>query len=138
MRHPDAALAGRREQGLGRRAGVRRAMVPEDSQAGIGVIGAGIVDMQRAPVAQVKISLCHHRGLLRAAGGVSLASGHAELNAAAAAICDRSTAACDGQGQAAACSAMRGRLVAYRKTDDSMTDLDRMCPICQSGSGIWL
>ena len=61
IRHPaDAKLGGSRKQRLGRRAGVRRAMVPENSKASVGIIFAGVVNMQRAPVAQIEIGLCHH------------------------------------------------------------------------------
>jgi hypothetical protein len=53
-------LGSGREQALGWRAEVRRAMVPEHSQAIVDTIRGGVVDMQRAPVAQLEISLCHH------------------------------------------------------------------------------
>jgi hypothetical protein len=55
-----AALGGGWEQGLRRRARVRRAVVPEHRQAALGTIGQGVVPVQRAPVAQQQIGLCHH------------------------------------------------------------------------------
>jgi hypothetical protein len=61
MRDPaDAPLGRGGEQRLGRRAGVRRAVMPEDSQPGGAVTGAGVVNVQRAPVIQRKIGLGHH------------------------------------------------------------------------------
>jgi hypothetical protein len=61
MRDPaDAALGRGGEQRLGRRACVRRAVVPEDSQPGGAVTAARIVNMQRAPITQGKIGFCHH------------------------------------------------------------------------------
>lgn len=57
MRHPaDAALGGGREQRVGRRASVRRAVVPESSEAGAGTIHGDVVNMQGASVAQHEIS----------------------------------------------------------------------------------
>jgi len=46
------------EQGLGRRANVLRAVVPDNGEAVVGTIG--VVHMQRASIAQLEISLCHH------------------------------------------------------------------------------
>jgi hypothetical protein len=61
VRHPaDAELRRGREQGLGRRANVRRAVMPEHRQLGVGTIRGGVVTVQRAPVAQLNISLRHH------------------------------------------------------------------------------
>jgi hypothetical protein len=61
VRHPaDPALGGSWEQGLRRRANVGRAVVPEHRQAALGTIGQGVVRVQRAPVAQQQIGLCHH------------------------------------------------------------------------------
>jgi len=60
--HPaDAALGGGWKQRLGRRAEVRRAVVPEHRQAGVGSIRHGVVGVQRAPVARQQIGLCHHQ-----------------------------------------------------------------------------
>jgi hypothetical protein len=56
---PDAALVRGGEQRFGRRAGAWCAVLPEDSQPGP-VTGAGVVNVQRAPVAQRKIGLGHH------------------------------------------------------------------------------
>jgi hypothetical protein len=62
MRHPaDAQPGGGREQRLGRRAEVRRAVVPENGQTGTGVAGVGVVDVQPPPIAQLQIGLGQHR-----------------------------------------------------------------------------
>ena len=61
MRDPaDAAFGRGREQRLGRRAGARCAVLPEDSQPGGPVTGAGVINVQRAPVVEGKIDLGHH------------------------------------------------------------------------------
>jgi hypothetical protein len=58
MRHPADAPRGR-EQGLGRCAGVRRAVMSEDGEPGGAVTGAGVVNMQGAPVSQCEICFRH-------------------------------------------------------------------------------
>ena len=62
MRQPaDAMLCRPREQGFGRRAEVRGAVLPEHHQGGVGLTWRGVIDIQRAPVAQHEIGLGHHR-----------------------------------------------------------------------------
>ena len=58
-----------REKGLGRRADVRRAMVPENGEPAVRVIRARVVHMQRATVAQLQSGLCHHPPSLKALAG---------------------------------------------------------------------
>ena len=42
--------------------------MPEDGKAGVGISGAGVVDMQPATIAQAEVSLVHHRMLELGAG----------------------------------------------------------------------
>src|ERR1700677_4747944 len=61
MRDPaDAAFGGRGEQGLRRRSGVRRAVVPENRKAPVSLTRSRVVKVQRTPVAQVKVRLFDH------------------------------------------------------------------------------
>ena len=61
MRDPaDAAFRRGGEQRLGRRAGARCAVLPEDSQPGGPVTAAGVVNVPRAPIALGKIGLGYH------------------------------------------------------------------------------
>jgi hypothetical protein len=62
MRHPaDATLGRARERRFGRLAKVRRAVVPEDGEAGVDITGARVVNMQPATVAHLEIGLVYHR-----------------------------------------------------------------------------
>jgi hypothetical protein len=45
---PQAELGGVREQRLGRRAEIRRAVMPEDGEAAIRITGGGVVDVEPA------------------------------------------------------------------------------------------
>ena len=68
MRHTaDAPPDGGRHQRPGRRAGVRRAMVPEDREPGGGITRPGVINVQRALVTQHKISLRDHQPSLTTA-----------------------------------------------------------------------
>src|SRR6478736_9554025 len=70
MRDPaDAALGRGGEQRLGWCAGARCAVLPEDSQPGGAVTGAGVVNVQRAPIAQRKVRLGHHGPSLTTSAG---------------------------------------------------------------------
>jgi hypothetical protein len=61
MRDPaDAALGRGGEQRRRRRARIRRAVMPEDGEPGGAITGAGVVNVQYAPVIQRKVGLCHH------------------------------------------------------------------------------
>jgi hypothetical protein len=61
MRDPaDTALGRGGEQRRRRRARVRRAVMPEDGEPGGAITGAGVVNVQYAPIIQGKVGLCHH------------------------------------------------------------------------------
>jgi hypothetical protein len=76
MRDPaDAALGRGGEQRRGRRARVRRAVMPEDGEPGGAITGAGVVNVQYAPVIQRKVGLCHHMTSLMTSAQAVLAGG---------------------------------------------------------------
>jgi hypothetical protein len=59
VRHPpEAEPVCSEEQGLGRRADVRRAVVPEDCEA-VPLIPVSVIDMERAAVGKLQIELVH-------------------------------------------------------------------------------
>ena len=60
---PDPAPGRSREERIRRRPDVQRPVVPDDDEAGLGSMGAGVVDMQGPPVTQAEIALDHRSAL---------------------------------------------------------------------------